>query len=124
MPCCSSWSRSPTSCVLNQLPRLQRKLGTDYATLRAAREDLIHVALTGFGLTGEAADRPCYDLIAEGVSGVMDLTGEAGGPPQKIGTPAADLLAGSDAALAVLAALSTASAPGAAIRSTSRWSRA
>jgi hypothetical protein len=91
--------------ILNQLPRLQAKLGTDYATLKGAREDLIHVALTGFGLTGERADRPCYDLIAEGFSGVMDLTGEAGGPPQKIGTPAADLLAGSDAALAAVAAL-------------------
>ena len=91
--------------VLNQLPRLQAKLGTDYATLQAARADLIHVSLTGFGLTGEGADRPCYDLIAQGLSGVMDLTGEASGAPQKIGTPAADLLAGGDAALATLAAL-------------------
>jgi crotonobetainyl-CoA:carnitine CoA-transferase CaiB-like acyl-CoA transferase len=91
--------------VLNQLPRLQAKLGTDYATLKAARPDLIHVALTGFGLTDARAERPCYDLIAEGLSGVMDLTGGADGEPQKIGTPAADLLAGSDAALATLAAL-------------------
>ncbi len=91
--------------VLNQVPRLQAKLGTDYATLKGARADLIHVALTGFGLTGERADHPCYDLIAQGLSGVMDLTGEAGRAPQKIGTPAADLLAGSDAALATVAAL-------------------
>ncbi len=91
--------------VLNQLPRLQAKLGTDYATLKRARPDLIYVALTGFGLTGAGADRPCYDLIAQGLSGVMDLTGEAAGPPQKIGTPAADLLAGSDAALATVGAL-------------------
>ena len=91
--------------VLNQVPRLQAKLGTDFATLKAACENLIHVSLTGFGLSGEHADRPCYDLIAQGLSGAMDLTGEAGGPPQKIGTPAADLLAGSDAALATVAAL-------------------
>ena len=62
-------------------------------------------AITGFGLTGARSEYPCYDLIAEGYSGVMDLTGEADNDPQKIGTPAADLLAGMDAALAVTAAL-------------------
>jgi crotonobetainyl-CoA:carnitine CoA-transferase CaiB-like acyl-CoA transferase len=91
--------------VLNQLPRQQARLRTDYRTLNAVRPDLIHVSLTGFGLEGAAADRPCYDLIAEGLSGVMDLTGEAESEPQKIGTPAADLLAGMDAALATVAAL-------------------
>jgi len=91
--------------VLNQVPRLQAKLRTDYQTLKAARADLIHVSLTGFGLTGARADRPCYDLIAEGLSGVMDLTGEPESEPQKVGTPAADLLAGMDAALATVAAL-------------------
>jgi crotonobetainyl-CoA:carnitine CoA-transferase CaiB-like acyl-CoA transferase len=91
--------------VLNQLPRQQARLRTDYRTLKAARPDLIHVSLTGFGLDGACADRPCYDLLAEGLSGVMDLTGEAEGDPQKIGTPAADLLAGMDAALAAIAAL-------------------
>jgi crotonobetainyl-CoA:carnitine CoA-transferase CaiB-like acyl-CoA transferase len=48
---------------------------------------------------------PCYDLIAEGYSGVMDLTGEAQNDPQKVGTPAADLIAGMDAALMSMAAL-------------------
>jgi crotonobetainyl-CoA:carnitine CoA-transferase CaiB-like acyl-CoA transferase len=91
--------------VLNQLPRLQARLQTDYRSLRAARPDLIHVSLTGFGLDGERADRVCYDLTAEGFSGVMDLTGETGSEPQKVGTPAADLLAGMDAALATVAAL-------------------
>lgn len=91
--------------VLNQIAARQAKLGTDFATLRAARGDLIHVSVTGFGLTGERADRPCYDLMAEGYSGVMDLTGEAESEPQKIGTPAADLLAGMDAAMATIAAL-------------------
>jgi len=91
--------------VTNHIPRLQAKLGTGYETLRAARPDLVHVSLTGFGLTGERRDRPCYDLIAEGLSGVMDLTGEADNEPQKVGTPAADLLAGMDAAMATIAAL-------------------
>jgi crotonobetainyl-CoA:carnitine CoA-transferase CaiB-like acyl-CoA transferase len=91
--------------LLNLVARAQRKLGLDEATLRALNPRLVHVSLTGFGLTGARADLPCYDLIAEGYSGVMDLTGEADSPPQKVGTPAADLLAGHDAAMAALAAL-------------------
>ncbi len=91
--------------LLNVVGRVQRKLGIDYATLSAANPALIHVSITGFGLTGERADLPCYDLIAEGYSGVMDMTGEPDGPPQKVGTPAADLLAGEDAALAAVAAV-------------------
>jgi crotonobetainyl-CoA:carnitine CoA-transferase CaiB-like acyl-CoA transferase len=63
------------------------------------------VSLSGFGLEGARRDFPCYDLIAEGYSSVMDLTGEATSPPQKVGTPAADLIAGMDAAYATLAAL-------------------
>jgi crotonobetainyl-CoA:carnitine CoA-transferase CaiB-like acyl-CoA transferase len=91
--------------LLNLVPRAQRKLGVDAASLRSLNPRLIHVSLTGFGLRGGRADLPCYDLIAEGYSGVMDLTGEPDTPPQKVGTPAADLLAGNDAAMAVLAAL-------------------
>lgn len=91
--------------ILNQLGDAQKKAGLDAAALRAKRPRLIHVSITGFGLTGPKADLPCYDLIAEGYSSVMDLTGVADGEPQKVGSPAADMLAGSDAALAVLAAL-------------------
>lgn len=91
--------------LVNLVPRVQKKLRVDASSLQAANPRLIHLSLTGFGVTGARADLPCYDLIAEGYSGVMDLTGEAGGAPQKVGTPAADLLAGSDAALAVVAAL-------------------
>ncbi|AGW89596.1 acyl-CoA transferase [Ralstonia pickettii DTP0602] len=91
--------------VLNTTQRVQEKLGLDYATLKAIHPALIHVSVTGFGLQGERADLPCYDLIAEGYSGVMHLTGEAGRPAQKVGTPAADLLAGQDIAMATLAAL-------------------
>ncbi|HMN82075.1 MAG TPA: CoA transferase [Burkholderiaceae bacterium] len=91
--------------VVNLVGRIQKKLGVDAGRLRALNPRLIHVSITGFGLSGEGSDRPCYDLIAEGHSGVMDLTGEADSAPQKVGTPAADLLAGADAAMAVLAAL-------------------
>ncbi len=91
--------------VVNQPPGVLRKRGIDPGRMRAAHPRLIYVAITGFGLTGMRAEHTCYDLIAEGYSGVMDLTGEPEGEPQKVGTPAADMLAGQDAAMATLAAL-------------------
>lgn len=91
--------------LLNLVARGQHKLGVDADTLRSINPKLIHLSLTGFGLQGERADMPCYDLIAEGYSGVMDLTGELENGPQKVGTPAADLLSGHDAAMSVIAAL-------------------
>ncbi len=91
--------------VTNQVGRSQKKLGIDHATLSALHPGLVHVSITGFGVQGTRSELPSYDLIAEGYSGVMDLTGEAGAPPQKVGTPAADLLTGMDAAMAVAAAL-------------------
>ena len=91
--------------IVNLVARVQKKLGIDYAALKTIKPDLVFVSLTGFGLTGARQDFPCYDLIAEGHSGVMDLTGEADSPPQKVGTPAADLISGMDAAMATLGAL-------------------
>lgn len=91
--------------VTNQIAPLQKKLGLDSASLTANHPALIHVSVTGFGLTGMNAALPCYDLVAEGYSGVMDLTGPPDAPPQKVGAPAADMLAGADAAMTVLAAL-------------------
>jgi crotonobetainyl-CoA:carnitine CoA-transferase CaiB-like acyl-CoA transferase len=91
--------------IVNLVERVQKKLGVDHASLTAVNPDLIYVSLTGFGLEGARKDFPCYDLIAEGYSGVMDLTGERDNPPQKVGTPAADLIAGMDAAFATIAAL-------------------
>jgi len=98
--------------VLNMTDRIQKKLGLDYQRLEARFPQLIHASLTGFGLQGKRGDLPCYDLIAEGYSGVMDLTGEAENDPQKVGTPAADLLAGQDVAMAVLAAYAARSSTG------------
>ena len=91
--------------IVNLTNRVQKKLGVDYAALSALKTDIVHLSLSGFGLTGARKDFPCYDLIAEGYSSVMDLTGEADSPPQKVGTPAADLIAGMDSAYAILAAL-------------------
>lgn len=91
--------------LLNLVGRVQQKLRLDAQSLAAVNNKLIHVSITGFGIDGQRSDLPCYDLIAEGWSGVMDMTGEPDSPPQKVGTPAADLLAGHDAAMAVMAAL-------------------
>ena len=91
--------------IVNLVGRVQKKLGIDYATLSVLNPKLVFVSLTGFGMEGARRDFPCYDLIAEGYSGVMDLTGEADSPPQKVGTPAADLISGMDAAMATLGAL-------------------
>jgi crotonobetainyl-CoA:carnitine CoA-transferase CaiB-like acyl-CoA transferase len=91
--------------VVNMVPRAQVKLGLDAKTLTALKPSLVHASITGFGLEGERAERPCYDLIAEGYSGVMDLTGEADNDPQKVGAPAADLVSGMDAAYAIVCAL-------------------
>jgi crotonobetainyl-CoA:carnitine CoA-transferase CaiB-like acyl-CoA transferase len=91
--------------VLNQTPDVQQKLGMTPAQLREGRPGLIVACITGFGLSGRNSRKPCYDLIAEGYSGIMDLTGPAEAAPQKVGAPAADMLAGSDCALGVLAAL-------------------
>jgi crotonobetainyl-CoA:carnitine CoA-transferase CaiB-like acyl-CoA transferase len=97
--------RASDVVIVNQLPRIQKKLGVDSEACKALRPDLVHVSITGFGLHGQRSGWACYDLIAEGYSGIMDLTGEANGPPQKIGAPAADMLAGSDAAFATVTAL-------------------
>ncbi|WP_417725185.1 CaiB/BaiF CoA transferase family protein [Salipiger sp.] len=91
--------------VTNQPPDVQRKLGLDADSIRKIREDIVFVSITGFGLTGARANLTSYDLIAEGYSGIMDITGDGDGAPQKIGAPAADMLAGQDAAMATLAAL-------------------
>ena len=102
---CSSDLKKADVVIVNLVGRVQKKLGIDYATLSALNPKLVFVSLTGFGMEGARRDFPCYDLIAEGYSGVMDLTGEADSPPQKVGTPAADLISGMDAAMATLGAL-------------------
>ncbi|MPZ58925.1 MAG: CoA transferase [Rhizobiales bacterium] len=97
--------RASDVVIVNQPARIQEKFKVDATACMAIRPDLIHVSITGFGLNGARRDLTCYDLIAEGYSGVMDITGDAEGPPQKIGAPAADMLAGSDAAFAAVSAL-------------------
>jgi len=87
-----------------QVGTLER-FGLDQASLAKLNPRLIYCSVTGFGQTGPYAQRPGYDFIIQGMSGIMDLTGEADGPPQKIGVAFADLFTGTYGAIAVLAAL-------------------
>jgi len=81
------------------------RLGLGYETLCARNPGLIYCQITGFGRTGPYADRAGFDLIAQGMSGLMSVTGEgAGRPPIKAGVPVGDISAGMLAAMGILAA--------------------
>lgn len=81
------------------------KLGLGYEELKAINPGLIYCALSGFGRTGPYATQGGYDLIAQGMSGLMAITGEGPGrPPVKVGSPACDITAGIIGAMAVCAA--------------------
>jgi crotonobetainyl-CoA:carnitine CoA-transferase CaiB-like acyl-CoA transferase len=81
------------------------KLGLGYDVLSALNPRLVYCAVSGYGRTGPYADKPGFDLIAQGFAGIMSITGEPGGPPAKSGTPVADINAGILAALGIVAAL-------------------
>lgn len=85
-------------------PGVTKKLGVDYESLRELRPDLIYASVSGFGQSGPYATRPGFDLIAQGMSGIMSVTGEDGGNPVKCGIPVSDLGAGMFCAIAVLGA--------------------
>ena len=81
------------------------KYGLDYASLSVLNPSLVYCSITGFGQDGPYAARPGYDFIIQGMSGIMDLTGEPDGPPQKVGVAFADVMTGLYAVIAVQAAL-------------------
>ncbi len=91
--------------VENFRPGTLERLGLGFDTLSRVNERLILCAVSGFGREGPEAGRPGYDLIVQGESGVMDVTGDPDGPPTKVGTSVADLVSGLYAAQAVLSAL-------------------
>ena len=81
------------------------KYGLDYESLRAPNPKLIYCSITGFGQTGPYAQRAGYDFIIQGMSGLMSVTGEPEGQPQKVGVAVTDIFTGVYAATAILAAL-------------------
>ncbi len=81
------------------------KYGLDYTALAAVNPRLVYCSITGFGQTGPLADRPGYDFIIQGMSGIMDVTGPPDGEPQKIGVAFADIFTGLYSVVAIQAAL-------------------
>jgi crotonobetainyl-CoA:carnitine CoA-transferase CaiB-like acyl-CoA transferase len=80
------------------------KLGLGYAALKTLNPGLIYCSISGYGRTGPYADKGGYDLIAQGISGLMSITGEPGRAPAKSGAPVCDINAGVLAALGIVAA--------------------
>ena len=81
------------------------KYGLDHASLSAAHPRLVYCSITGFGQTGPYAERAGYDFLVQGMAGIMDLTGDPAGEPQKIGVAFADIFTGLYAVIGIQAAL-------------------
>src|SRR5258705_10415083 len=91
--------------VENYRPGVMETLGLDYASLSAINPRLVYASISGYGQTGPDREQGGFDLVAQGVSGIMSVTGEPGGAPVKSGIPLTDLGAGLFATVGILAAL-------------------
>ena len=91
--------------VENFRPGVKKRLGIDYPQLRKINPKLIYASISGFGQSGPYADRPGFDQIAQGMGGLMSITGLLGQGPVRVGIPVADLSAGLFCALGILVAL-------------------
>ncbi len=91
--------------VENFRPDVKTRLGIDYDSLSKDHPGLVYASISGFGQSGPLAQRPGFDQIAQGMSGLMSVTGKAGDGPMRVGIPIADLCAGVFAAQGVLVAL-------------------
>ena len=91
--------------VENYRPDVKDRLGVDYPSLAKINPRLVYASISGFGQDGPYRDRPGFDQIAQGMGGLMSITGEPGRGPMRVGIPVADLCAGLFAALGILTAL-------------------
>ena len=98
-------ARTADVLVENYRPGVMARLGLDYPTLAAENPRLVYASISGYGQTGPAASKGGFDLVAQGVTGIMSVTGEPDRPPLKAGLPLTDLGAGLFALSAILAAL-------------------
>jgi formyl-CoA transferase len=98
-------ARTADVFVQNYRPGAAQRLGVGYEDLRALNPRLIYCSISGFGSTGPYASRGGYDLIAQGMSGIISVTGEEDGRPAKAGVPLSDLAAGLFGAYGILCAL-------------------
>ncbi len=89
----------------NFRPGVVERLRIDYATLRRINPRIICCGCSGFGSAGPSAERPAFDIVVQAQSGAMSMTGEAEGPPMKLGVAVGDVSGGMYAAMGVLAAL-------------------
>jgi crotonobetainyl-CoA:carnitine CoA-transferase CaiB-like acyl-CoA transferase len=94
-----------TVLVENFRPGTLERQGLGYEALRAINPGLIYCSISGYGQTGPYASRPGYDFVAQGESGLMSVTGEIDGEPQRVGSPVGDVSAGMYASMSILAAL-------------------
>jgi len=91
--------------VENYRPDVKTRLGIDYAALRPLNPRLVYASISGFGQSGPYRDRPGFDQIAQGMGGLMSITGLPGQGPVRVGIPIADLSAGIFTAMGILVAL-------------------
>ena len=91
--------------VENYRPDVKHRLGIDYETIRAFNPRIVYASISGFGQNGPLSKRPGFDQIAQGMGGLMSITGAPGQGPMRVGIPIADLTAGGFAAQGVLLAL-------------------
>jgi len=91
--------------VENFRPDVKKRLGIDYKTLSKINPRLVYASISGFGQDGPYASRPGFDQIAQGMGGLMSITGLPGQGPMRVGIPIADLTAGLFASLGILVAL-------------------
>jgi formyl-CoA transferase len=91
--------------VENFRPSVKARLGIEYETLRAINPRIILASISGFGQTGPYAERPGFDQVAQGMGGLMSITGRPGQGPMRVGIPIADLCAGLFCAMGILVAL-------------------
>ena len=91
--------------VENYRPDVKFKLGVDYETLKAINPRLVYASISGFGQTGPYSQRPGFDLVTQGMSGLMSITGEAGRGPMRVGIAISDTAAGVFCAYGILLAL-------------------
>ena len=98
-------SESADVLIENYRPGVMSKLGLSYDGLKEINPRLIYASISGYGQTGPAAEKGGFDLVAQGVSGLMSVTGEPGRAPIKAGIPVTDLGAGLFAVCGILAAL-------------------
>ena len=98
-------ARKADVIVENYRPDVKKRLGIDYAAVSTLNPRIVYASISGFGQDGPLADRPGFDQIAQGMGGLMSITGEPGKGPMRVGIPVADLCAGVFCSQGILLAL-------------------